>query len=403
VARLPLRTTGVLLLVAVLVPAAGGAGTKRLTPAGPRPSRPHGAVVRPERFGARGNGVHDDTAAVQAALRAAAGKAVVWLGAHRRYRCSAPIELPSNSTIEGAGADSVLSFTWVDATGPASRGNWYIGNDSPRSGTHDVTLVNFVVAGAGSGLPSGPGAFSPNGLAAGIALRGVDSFAVRHLTVRNVPGISILYKGSRHVRIEGNDVRNSGRDGISGFWSPGNLVDVDVTGNVVTRAGDDGIAVWGTLPSPQPVNDSALPTDIRITGNRILGWPSNPNGRALGRGIVLGAVTHVLVQHNAITRTYGAGVQVIGCTRGRCPPGAVDPASGAPWRSSDVRVLDNTITAAGRLRAGSTIDAAVGPQSHAGIALDSTDDSTVWGNVVTGSAGAAVEVGDCRRCRVQQR
>lgn len=66
-----------------------------------------GIVIRPklftpEQFGAAGDGAADDTAAIQAALNAAAGGGKVLLG-NRVYRITDALSVPKNVTLEGIG------------------------------------------------------------------------------------------------------------------------------------------------------------------------------------------------------------------------------------------------------------------------------------------------------------
>jgi hypothetical protein len=358
--------------------------------------------VTPEQYGALGNGTHDDTSAIQSAINAAAGR-IVWLSANKTYLCNASVKAPSNTTVEGAGPTAVLKFSWSDTSGSASKGGYYIGNTHQGLNSDtNITLTNFVVKGAGSGLPSGPSELYPNGLVPGVAIRGVTTFNLTHMEVTNVPGISVLYQGDNHGDIEYNNVHNSGRDGITGFWSGvGNLYTITVANNYINKVGDDGIAIWGTLPTGQAVNNTAIPYDIHITSNTVLGWTSNPNGKVMGRGIVLSVVNGASVQNNSVTNTYGNGILVWGCTPARCPSGVVNPATGQPWRTTDVQVLSNSVTNAGQLHNGSTIDSYIGNQPHDGMYFDTTDNSTASGNTITNSLQIPVYIGDCNNCNIQ--
>jgi hypothetical protein len=360
-------------------------------------------VVTPEQYGAVGNGVHDDTAAVQAAVNAAAGKLPVWLGAGKTYVCNSTILLPSNTTLEGAGTNSELKFTWFDAQGSHSGGNPYLGNKDTRTGDTNITLTNFQLVGATDGLPSGPNSLYPNDLTAGIRLRTVDRFSITHVEVSDTPAIAITYQGSQNGTLEYNYIHNSGRDGITGFWYIQNLSNIVVSHNYIAKVGDDGIAINGLVASPGPLNTSALPTNIQITDNTIAGWSSNPNGRSLGRGIALNGVNGVLVKDNSVNGSYSAGILVGGCISHLCPNGTLDPSTGQPWRSKNVQVLNNSITNAGQLSIGSLIDQLVdgAAQSKNGLDFYGTDDSTASGNTITNSLGAAVDVTDCNDCTIQ--
>lgn len=361
----------------------------------------HLRIITPEQFGARGNGKHNDTAALQRAIDAAAGRAIVLLPRGRVYLCRATLLLPSNTILEGSGTSSILKFTWFSASGARSGNGRYIGN--MNFGDSNIFLSDFLIHGAGSGLPSGPSSLYPTGLASAVNLRNISHFSITHLEVEDTPGISIAYFGSQNGVIEYNHVHNSGRDGITGFWDSRNLSNITVAHNDIAEVGDDGIAINGLPIAHTPVNDSALPTDIHITNNIVVGWRDNPNGKALGRGIALNGVTNVIVKNNSIANTYSAGIFLIGCNNAFCPTsaGVIDPGTGTPWTSEGVQILDNKIANAGRLSLHSTLGVPEPPTS--GIYISTSGNSIVSGNVITDSRGAAVDNNGCTNCSVQPR
>jgi hypothetical protein len=343
---------------------------------------PPGALL-PETFGAVGNDQNDDTSAVQAALDAAATTTAktVWLSAGKTYLCTKSLQVPSGVTLMGAGPTAVVAFTWFTASG----NNGYIIN----SGDSGITLTNFVVQGDGSGLPSGPDSLYPDGLAPGVKLSDVDGFSVTHLEVRDVPGISIAYFGSQNGTFAYNYVHNSGRDGITGFWDTQNLVDITVEHNFIADVGDDAIALNGAPNTPPaPVNTTSRPYDLTVSDNTIEGWPSNPNGQSLGRGILLSSVgPDVTVTGNTITDTFSSGIKVVGSEQ--APD--IDPQTGAPWLSTGVTVEGNVITDAGQLSVGcappacatlgSTID---------GVDVNGAENTSVKGNTIRDPRGQPV-------------
>lgn len=353
--------------------------------AGPQPmSKPAGAVT-PEQFGATGNGTHDDTQGVQSAFNAGAGK-TVWLSGGKTYLIKSSLRVPSNTKVLGAGPTAKLKFTWYWATGPDSGGGPYITNKNPGTGDNNVTLSNFVMVGAGTGLPGGLASQNPLGLNPGVRIGKITNFTVSHLEVMNVPGIAVNYTGSSHGLIEYNHVHNSGRDGITGFYGNGpTLSDIDVRHNLVENTGDDGIAVNGI--SDTTPNHTALPTDIRIVNNTVKGWPKDPNGKLLGRGVALNAVDNVLVQNNTVTFAEQWTILLSGCNDHLCQTGTYDPATGKPWLSRRVRILDNTITHTGG--------------GGAGIMIDTTRDSTITGNTISNPGGQLILNRMCNNCTIQ--
>jgi polygalacturonase len=359
--------------------------------------------IAPERFGARGDGSTDDTSAIQKAIDDANGR-TVWLGPNRTYRVTRELRLSDDTTIEGAGPTSALVFSWFDGSGDRSGGKQYLAADSPSgAGLSDVTLSNFVIRGGGSGRPSGLGRFYPNRLACGVRLTNVTNFSLTHLKVEDTPGYGLGEFGSRHGTIAYNDIHNSGRGGIGMWWRGTNTEDIRVSNNRISRIGDDGIAVNGLPAPPSPTNHSALPTNIRIDHNSITGWPTNVNGRVLGNGIALSAVTGVKVENNSVSRTYGSGVLVVSCGHTRCAPGTGvrSDATGQAWRSTGVKVLDNKIRSAGRLYPGSTVRQTGIPTDA--IFIGSAVGATVAGNVIQRPLRFGIRTLHCNRCSISRR
>jgi hypothetical protein len=359
--------------------------------------------ITPERFGAKGDGIADDTTAIQKAINAANGRAV-WLSADRTYRVTRELRLHGNTTIEGAGPTSILEFNWFDGTGEHSGGKFYVAAGTANGpGLSNIALANFVIHGGGSGEPSGLGRTYPNGLACGVRLTNVSGFSLTHLEVQNAPGYSLGEFGSRHGTIEYNNINHSGRGGIGMWWRGTNTEDITVSDNRISRIGDDGIAVNGLPSPPSPTNHSALPTNIRIEHNSITGWPTNVNGRVLGNGIALYVVNGVTVSNNSVNRTYGSGVVVVSCGHTRCPRGVGvrSDRTGQVWRSSNVKVLDNTIRRAGRLYPGSTV-------SQKGIPTDAifigrAASATVSGNVIQQPLRFRILSRDCQECSISRK
>ena len=338
----------------------------------------HTRTFTPEEFGAAGNGIRNDTKAVQAAIDAAQHRGIVLLPAGKTFRCTHSLLIPSFTTITGKGATSQLRFTWSAADGPSSGGTYYVGNDHPTRGNRDIDLSNFEVRGDGNGLPSGPNSLHPEGLAAGVHLRTVSRFTYDRLDIVDVPGISLSFQGSEHGLIEHNFVHNSGRDGITGTSYTRSLKDITITHNVVDDVGDDGIAINGTPDGTKEL--SVLPTHITVDDNKVQGWSSNVDGRALGRGIVLHSVTHTSITDNSIANTYSSGIEIFGAT-------------------SDISVIGNSVTGAGLLSIGSSLD--IPRQPTDGIDIDGAVAVVLKSNVSAANHGANIRVTDCTECSIQ--
>jgi hypothetical protein len=311
---------------------------------------------------------------------AAARHGEVLLGADRTYLLSSSLLLPSYSHIVGQGSTSVLRFTW-SLNLPDTDG-FLVGNADQNTGNHDISLDNFAIHGAGDGLPSGPNSTRPAPRAPGIRLRLVDRFKIHRVDVGYVAGISILYQGCHQGLISGNHVHDSGRDGITGTWHMHTLTHITVRRNVVSRVGDDGIAIAG----PRYVDGARRPFAITIKNNRIIGWAANPNGLQMGRGIAVLAANRVVVRHNRIRRTVGTGVLVSWSPNRE----VVNPDD--PWSSSHVWVVDNTV-----IRPGADATPEFSGRRDAILAQHSIN-VAVRANVVRRPTQGAVVFQDCASC-----
>lgn len=358
-----------------------------------RPRKPPpllGGTVTPEEFGAVGDGRTDDSRALQRAVDAASAKGkVLELSPGTTYLLQRSLLLGSGTHIVGAGPDSVLRFTWTRNTD--SRDGFYVGNrDQTDRGNRNIRLQDFRIRGAADGLPQGPNEMQSEPLVPAIRLRLVNRFVIRRLEISHAPGISIIHQGCSNGLIVANLIHHSGRDGINGTWHRRNMTDIAIRRNRIRLIGDDGIAVIGA-PGQEP-NNQVLPRDIEITKNTIEGWSSNPNGKALGRGIAVLAATYVVVRGNTIERTHSTGILLAPSTR----PFSRDPVTNEPWRSSHITITGNVVKDAGRLWSGSL--EALDDAGENGITIKEADIVRVTDNVVRNPRGVPVALFDCTVC-----
>jgi hypothetical protein len=354
------------------------------------PAEPTNGAVLPEEFGAAGDGFSDDTAAMQAAVDAAAERgARVVLGEDRTYLLTGSIELPSGTFVTGAGPSSVLQFTW--RFNDPEHDGFYLGNrEQTGEGNTDIVLQRFAIRGAAPGTPAGPKELLTEPNVPAIRFRLVDRFRISQLDIGYAPGISIIHQGCSNGAIVQNNIHHSGRDGINSTWHHRNMHDILIADNVITKVGDDAIAVVGA--PGEAVNRQALPYRIVVEDNVVRGWPSNVNGLALGRGISVLAASRVRLERNVIMRTHSAGILVSASTR----PFSIDPGTGAPWRSSRIQVVDNRIVDAGQNFVGTDPD--VDTPKHDGIVIKESDHVWLSRNTVIRPYGEEVSLLDCRRC-----
>jgi hypothetical protein len=338
--------------------------------------------VTPEQHGAKGDGQADDTTAVQKALDAAAGK-TLWLPANKTYRISKTIQVPSNTTVVGAGKTSVFKFTWDSVSGSDSGGGSSI--RSKGSSSKNIHLSNFVLEGGGTGYPGGLKKSNPEGLVPLLKLVLLDSFSIKNMELRKASGLSISYTGSSNGVFQNNYVHHSGRDGITAYRNTKrNVTDILVDNNLIEKVGDDAIAINGLVPghnmSAESDGSSPLPKGITITNNVIQGWESDPNGQALGRGIALNGVAGALVQNNQITHPNSTGILLTGCNEHICQGSSTD------WPSTKAQLLGNTIAYS------------TGGSRPGAIAIIKTTSSVVKGNKATKSS--PYDFSGCSSCTI---
>jgi hypothetical protein len=305
-------------------------------------SAPTTSYITPASYGAKGDNSTDDTAAMQKALNAAAGK-TLWLPAGKTYKVSQTIAVPSKATIIGAGTTSVIRFTWTGVTSAGSGG----GSNLRTAGTssNNINLSNFVLQGGGDGLPGGVKAGNPEGLVPLVKLIKVNTFSFKHMELRNADGLSISYSGSTNGTFQYNHVHHSGRDGITGYRdSAANVTNILIDNNLIEKTGDDAIAINGLVPGQnlKPLADgsSPLPKGITITNNVIRGWGNSlPAGSedAAGRGIALNGVAGATVQNNNLNYPNSMGILMTGCNDHICDTSTTD------WYSTNVHLLGNVI------------------------------------------------------------
>jgi polygalacturonase len=353
---------------------------------------PPQTYITPEEYGAVGNGVHDDSAAIQDALNAAAGKEPVLLG-EKTYYVGTMLIVPNNSTLEGSGSSSILHFTWYDQTGSASHGASYIQvGVTGGTATSNVILKNFAVNGGGTGLPTGPSSTHPNGSAVDVRLLATNNFTISGLTVYDAPSMGIQYNNSTNGIITNNNVHNTGRDGITGFYgNSSGSANVTVSHNTITDVGDDAIAINGAHASGDTPG-SGRPSGFTVTGNTINGWPSNPNGIQLGRGILVMSDLNVTVTNNTVNRTESDGIVITD------DEDAQSGGTGADTYSEYITVTGNTIENAGQDYSQSD---SKGLNLHAGLYILNADYITFTGNTITNSYGQNEVVTNCSDCTVK--
>lgn len=171
-------------------------------------------------YGAKGDGVHDDQRAIQAAADAAAGKNGIVFLPSGRYVHSNVIDFHDGTMVQGVGPESVLVS--------ASRS---------RSALRFNNVTNCAVQDLHTSSDADRRLSNPE--SAAILLQSVDGCYVRHVEVDGAGSVGVMVRLSTNVSIADSDVRNTMADGI-------HVVDASahvwVRNNRAYNTGDDGFA-----------------------------------------------------------------------------------------------------------------------------------------------------------------
>lgn len=243
-------------------------------------------------FRAAGDGVTDDSAAINAAISAASPGGVVFFPGGT-FLLSSYLTLDSGVTLRGLGRGvSVIKAS-------SSLGATAMLRSSLSGGTTDVAIEDLEFDGNKANRTSD----HPSGH--GVVLYGTTGSPCARVTVRDCffhdfPGISVAFQNTQGVTATGNEVKNGGRDGISCFYA---CTDVDISHNWIHGCLDDHIGVH---------NDTAgegYPTRVSITGNRIGPSRTKESWESYnGSGIkVLGAL-YATIADNDIAEGFTAGI-----------------------------------------------------------------------------------------------
>lgn len=234
-----LTVLGVLVLPATVAGAAAGAvGAGHIGPAF--------RVVTPAAFGAKGDGVTDDTAALRAALASLAPGDELFLPARRTYRHTDTLRVTTPGVrLAGKGTllatDPQRSALIVQADDVTVRDlTLRLGASTPRLGTFDQ--MKLTVLQADNFLAERVRV--DGSAAAGVYLWGATGFTLRNLDVRN-------------TKADGIHVTGPSRDGV-------------IDRPVVRSSGDDGVAVVSYLQDGEPVRRVSVtsPTVLTTTWGR---------------------------------------------------------------------------------------------------------------------------------------
>lgn len=337
-------------------------------------------VVNVLAYGAKGDGTTDDTAAIQAALTAGAGKVVLFPPANYFVNTTALLYSPG-TTIMGYGAKLIAGNGYTPSTSYLTEANWdVLLNKDYLTSTltpYNVTIEGLTIDGSGvtSGtLPNGIGARMAQGIrvinarfystSTPTRFRATDDTLVQGCTIDTVTQGPDHFDAATNAKVIGNTIRSPQLYGIlfdAGGPSPGGAdgYNFEAIGNTIQFAAGN------------PTNGAAILTGPMGSGvgehtHRIIGNDIDVNGDVAMFGVVAqGAPGNFVIASN--TFRNGGGTPAIWV---RNDPGAGTAPSG-------VAVSDNTFS---NWSAGSSALIVVAQGSY----------QQVSGNIVTGGSYASI-------------
>ena len=234
-----------------------------------------GSVDRifPEWFGAAGDGITDDTTAVEAAIASGAANSIpVWFSA--LYVVN-EADLKSGCVIDGFG-------TFIKKAGSAT----YALACTTVEVYHDIIIRNVTINGNKASCTAG----------GGIAISGIN-LLIDSVHIYNTPhaAINVGYRlGTRNIRIVNNHILNPA---LSGNWWGGIGItagrDVFISGNVIEST--DGFMTYGIAYEPDVGTPAAQTGNVIITDNVIAGGRIFIDGENIA-----GPIPDVLVANNIV-------------------------------------------------------------------------------------------------------
>jgi hypothetical protein len=225
-------------------------------------------------YGAIGDGTTNDYAAFTSCLAAMTSGGVT----------SGQLLLPANKTFRLSSSVIISNAQNFSITGYGAT----------LAGVTDANRVLGITSGSNVSIKgltiTNTGATSRVASGYGISLGSISRLTVTDCTVYNVASSGIICSNITNALISGNVVRDNFADGIDVWHASSN---VDVVGNNLYNTGDDGIAV---------VSQTGLASNITITGNAVV------SGAA--RGIAVDGGTKVSITGNNIDASSGSGILV---------------------------------------------------------------------------------------------
>ncbi|WP_321782572.1 right-handed parallel beta-helix repeat-containing protein [Burkholderia pyrrocinia] len=300
------------------------------------------------RFGVKGDGVTDDTAALQVALNA--GIPLYFPPGTYLYGNT----LTATASIIGAGWDSILQCT--TAQGQNSVIYW------KNASNFKIQNLQFFSKNAT--------AYYPDETAGAVNLLGCSQFEISGCKFNNSAGGGALMRSCVNGKVFGNTLLNIWHDGIHVTKASS---DITITNNEVINGGDDAYAVVGYF------NEGVRPRRVTIANNRVV-------GTKYARGIAIVGAQDIMVADNQIYNPMGAGIYV-----------ASELTSVyQSYGNDNVTVANNVLDTCGvQSNIGAIVNEPNGPIGYAALAVTATNgfnnsNITIVNNTIKNAAGTPI-------------
>ncbi|MBZ5788946.1 right-handed parallel beta-helix repeat-containing protein [Burkholderia contaminans] len=249
------------------------------------------------RFGVMGDGVTDDTAALQVALNA--GVPLYFPPGIYLYSNT----LTATASLVGAGWNSILQCT----TSQGQNASIYWSNASNFK-IQNLKFFSKNAAGYYANENAGP-----------INLEACSLFEISGCQINNAASQAIMMRACVNGKVFGNTVLNVWHDG---FHVTGASADITITNNEVINGGDDAFAVVGYQ------KDLARPRRIIVSNNRV-------DQTKYARGIAIVGAQDVTVSGNHIYNSQCAGIYI------------ASESSYQTYGNENVRIVNNILDTCG--------------------------------------------------------
>ncbi|QVN22008.1 glycosyl hydrolase family 28-related protein [Burkholderia pyrrocinia] len=301
-----------------------------------------------KRFGVMGDGVTDDTAALQTALNA--GIPLYFPPGTYLYGNT----LTATASIVGAGWNSILQCT-------TSQGQ--------NSVIYWRKVSNFKVQNL-QFFSKNSTAYYPDENAGSVNMLDCSQFEISGCKFNNSAGGGTIMRSCVNGKVFDNTLFNIWHDGIHVTKASS---DITITNNEVINGGDDAFAVVGYF------NEGVRPRRITIANNRVV-------GTKYARGIAIVGAQDITVTGNQIYNPMGAGIYV-----------ASELTSVyQSYGNDNVTVANNVLDTCGvQSNIGAIVNSPNGPIGYAALAVTATSgfnnsNITIVNNTIKNAAGTPI-------------